>query len=998
MNHPIELSTTSATGLLKRLQTEPRQGTETSGWLLVDAAGGELQRLNNDLERTVREGDGLVLRAGWRQGLLRPFGALPEIVEELADWAHPRQPELLQRYGWSLINLLYPWRRSQAALPVGELRAGLADFVLRGDQTLIHQFFQKRSVRPQILSYLIQFVLAATAARPEAGAGGVWLVLEDAHRADELTVRALVLLNRYARHQGVPLTLVVEARRIEGTSLRVLEEEADEWRPVHLVAVDYRPPAALTGRSREAVEAQAAAAAFALPFRRRDWLELLDPPRRAVAEAVFEELAGSGDLRPTGGERWRFANGRTVEALVDACSGDQLRRWHRRLLDGEEGDDPFAAAWHCQQADVAELRQRCLRAMERAWAVSAYDTALAYAEGALAAPEEAGDGNPPVDGSLLLAMLHYEAERYAEADRHLRAALDQPRTGHDPMFLRYLLGYNTVFGLGDFALGIRILEEVLRHYDAAGDRRGAAYIRNSLAFAHFRSREVDEAIDLEQLALELIESAEVSDSFLLSILQLNLGRIYRNSGDPERALELFQRGLRVRRAEPSTHVLLLIHGTLGSLLAATGDLPGALAAYRHASELVRDMQVDSLKDQALAAFSHGVPELVPDRVVRTDALRYYIAFHLALICRRLGLGDRAEIYLAAIRAQAELLGGEVMQQVEAAFAGTPPGAASHGEPGPGEDEAFARSVGEALATLPDLISEVTTREGLAPRIATALADGRTVAIVRPCSLGAGAVWVESLVIYDPRRRDLAERVTAEIGGSHIPRATAALALPAAVGSFSSLAPVPLIQQTATLRPSARVDFAGLLPVGLGVQVLSPELDGLLFELTREFAARTGVGLLAAAPFHLWRRDLALTPRDGLSSFLVSSLDLLVLGDRLLCKTHGPTAAENLHGFRPRLSEEALVFPRPDDDPGGALLIRIKRRGGYATDDLLKLRAEVQPLLALCNGRLSIGDILQQAAPEQQAGVGAAERICGFLRDLWRRGALCFDEPAIAPPS
>jgi hypothetical protein len=141
------------------------------GLLVVDPEGGGARRVLATLAGATGGGDA-VLHASWRRGLLRPFGGLLDVIEDLAAWVQPRQPELLQRFGWSLVNLLYPWRRAQAAFPVGELRAGLADFVLRGDQNLIHQFFQKRNVRPQILSSSPSSSSRAPTPSPRAAAAG----------------------------------------------------------------------------------------------------------------------------------------------------------------------------------------------------------------------------------------------------------------------------------------------------------------------------------------------------------------------------------------------------------------------------------------------------------------------------------------------------------------------------------------------------------------------------------------------------------------------------------------------------------------------------------------------------------------------------------------------------------------------------------------------------------------------------------------------------------
>ncbi len=942
------------------------------------AATAEADRLEGELRRD----GGVVLAGAWRERFVRPLGGLVDVIDEAAARVQQSEPELLQRFGWSLVNLFFPWRRERAALPVGELRAGLCDLVLRGDQTLVHQFFQKRNVRPQILSYLVQFVVETAAAIARERGAPVLLRLDGVHRADELAVSAIAQIARYARVRRLPLTLVAVAERVEGTTLVPLAADGGEWRRVEPGegGVDRSLDAAVAG-------ALATATAFALPLRRDDLLALVGDG--AGAAGAVDSLVDAGWLRPAAEERWRPAPGAGT-AAAGAVSGERWREIHRRLLAGAEGEDPFAAAWHAAEAErTGELRARWLAAMERAWAVSAYTEAVDFAERAIAAPPR--DDGDELDADLLRALLSYEAERYEEADRAFAAALARPRGDADRNFIEYLSGYNCIFGTGDFPRGIEILGRVLRHYEAIGDRRGAAYIRNSMAFAHVRSRNVGEAIDLERLNLEQVEGSDVGDSFLLSILQLNLGRIYRNTGEAGRALDLFRKGLSVERAEPSSHVLLLFYATLGGFQSAAGDSAAALRSYHHAFELVRDMQLDSVKDQVFDAYSKGPPALPRERVTRADQMRFNLHFHLGTSCLRLGLADRAAAYRDALLARADLLGEAAANEVAAAFS------AAAGPPPPDVSTApeFARETEELLDETSNLL-RVEARGGeIASAAAAALAAGETVALVTPRELGGGATVVDCVLLYDPRERATAERLTEEFGGSHIPRATSALALPAAVDLFVDLADRPLVQQAATLRPGERARLDALLPVQAAVQVLSPRFDGLVHEVLKGFAERTGVPVAAAVPFHLWRRDLADTPRRALTTFLIGSADRLVLGDRLLVKAHGATAVENLRPFRPRLSEEALVFSGRTGGEEASLLIRIKRRGGYATDDLLKLHPKSRPLLDLCDGRRTVDEIARLVAGERTSG---AARLGGFLRDLWRRGALCFDDPQEAPPA
>ncbi|HEU4834248.1 MAG TPA: carbamoyltransferase C-terminal domain-containing protein [Pyrinomonadaceae bacterium] len=960
-----------------------------SSTIVIVSSSGETMRLAADLEEKFKATGGLTFSATWREGLVRPFGAILDIVEELAAWAKPHEPELLQRFGWSLVNLLYPWRKNEAALPVGELRAGLADLVLRNDQTLIHQFFQKRNVRPQILSYLVQFVIETTSAITAATSSPVLLRFENVQLADELSISALQLLNRYARMKPVPVRIVAIAEAAPDTEFDKLLNKPDlsaEWRVAHLNTSSQINPAErlleeLTAEQRTALEA---ATVFALPFNVSDWKSVLPDELQATAETSVDDLVSRGLLHRVGEDRLRITPG-PLAFLSGKLDFEKQQALHAQVLQLEESEDAFAAAWHAEKANRSgELRRYCLQAMQRAWAVSAYDTALIFAEKALAAPADETEFSE----DLLLAMLNYEAGRYTEAHEQLKAAVNNPPPKMDPRLVEYLLGYNAVFGLNDWQQGIDILNEVLKHYEAKGDERGMAYIRNTLAFAHFNSRNIGEAISLEELNIEQLKRADVPDSFLASILQLNLGRLYRTSGEFEHALKLISEGLFVKRSELSSHAVLLFYATLGNFQFSQKNYRGALDSFHHAFELMRNVQLDSVKDQALFAFSRGVPPLAPERMTRHDELLYYIHFHLGRTYKRLGLDSRADVYLGFIREQADLLGHDVYKAVEQNFASGDTTQIQDTEP----VTDFAESVTEAIGNVRNLVDE-WSGEALVDQVADRLKAGQVVAILQQREIGQGNRLTDSIVIYDPARRDLAETLKLEIGGSHILRATSALVLPEARNLFNDVTPLPLVQQRATLRPENRARYAALMPVRISAQVLSPEYDGLLFDIVERFAQKTGTGLVAVAPFHLWRRDLVMTPAQGLSAFLVSSIDSMVLGDRLLSKVHGSVGIENLQSFRPRISEEALVLRTGTDSAnGGHILIRIKRRGGYATDELLKLHAGTKGIIDLCDGNLSVAEVVKRVGA-QQPNVND-QNVCEFLRTLWRRGALCFDEPVV----
>jgi hypothetical protein len=475
----------------------------------------------SQLESVTEQHRGVCITAGWRNGFTRPFGALLDVIEECAALLQPTSPEILERYAWLLVNVLYPWRRHQIPPPVGELRAGLADVVLRNDQRLIHQFFQRRNVKPQIVSYCMHLLLdAARQMREDAvlarigddpGAqipsGPLVLVLDGAEQVDQLALNTLSLLTRYAAVKQVPVRvcLIGDKNDSRVTSLMSsidpvmwnafecykLPEQRDVASWIH----DEAGP--------QGLYAARLASLFALPFQESAWLAELPDSWRSCGYHVYQTLLSARVLSRTSEGRLRFARGYVQAALYETLASDVSLRMHQRLLEGEEGDDPFAAAWHARELNRRDAGRYDVAAMERAWAVSSYDVAHALADRAFSQATTASGTR--VD--LLRALLNYEAEQYREADVCFQRAVSATdlKDG-EREFIQYLQGYNAIFGLGDYKTGVDLLSTALAYYESKDDKRGAAYIRNSLAFAHCRSNGVDEAIGIEEHNISNITS------------------------------------------------------------------------------------------------------------------------------------------------------------------------------------------------------------------------------------------------------------------------------------------------------------------------------------------------------------------------------------------------------------------------------------------------------------------------------------------------------------
>src|SRR4051794_1638432 len=134
--------------------------------------------------------------------------------------------------------------------------------------------------------------------------------------------------------------------------------------------------------------------------------------------------------------------------------------------------------------------------------------------------------------------------------------------------------------LDNEALPLDDVTEILEEADAQGDAVAATRARIALGFAAARGGRNGEAIDhLEQsLSSELVDPGSRPDVFA------TLGRAYADSGDPRKAVELFQRGLaEVTETYPDDYSAQVRFATyLSYALTDLGDIDGALAVLQDA--------------------------------------------------------------------------------------------------------------------------------------------------------------------------------------------------------------------------------------------------------------------------------------------------------------------------------------------------------------------------------------------------------------------------------
>lgn len=967
--------------------SEPR--TIEANQLLIaspQAAASELDHI----EKQVTDSGGVVVGGAWRQDLVRPGGGVLDAVRQLADWMGSVEPVVVQRYGRVLATALPDRFQGGPLAGPAEVQAKAPDFPLRRDRSALIEFYQRRNWYFLTRSHLVYFVLSAADALAAAGRGPTLLRVEGAEQADRLTIEILHLLHHYGTQRGTPLILALQAEHLPPGWDEV--PTAIEWSRRELESSDESQAAS----SDDVSHALLAASVFSHPFGAEELARLTGA---SDAQQLLTDGVDKGWLRQAAGSNYVVRSSATLASWTEALRAepDQLARLHATALDIEAAD-PFAAAWHARLAGLEEeAGTKSSEAMKRAWGLSAYEAASHHARWALESPALEG-----VDPDLLYGLLHFEAEEYPETDRLLTACWERqdPESVHHAD-LQWLVGYNAIFGLEEFDRGRQLLESVLDRFEREGMVRECGYLRNSIAYALFRTRRLDNALQAENEVIEYARASDHPDNFLLSLLQLNRGRLHRTLGDSDVALSEFENGIRGQNAGLSPYMLTLFHCSSGHLRMSRGDYGDALLHYHHTLNLVRGLEIEAAIDRMLYSISRHASKLSTGRANRGDLMLLLMHLNLALASRGLGLERYEAAYRKALDLRRDLVGDDVWKALTATIDELEVDAPSQ----PPERVArFDADAEAAIEAVDDLIHASHTGDAVVDAVVDALDEGLAVAVLIPHPVGPVAARVDSFVLHDPRRPVTGalneELFNTRLSALSAPRS--ALTLPERVDLFNDLEPLPLILQEKDLRHDQRQALPGLFPVQTRVQVLDPDFDGLLYRVVARFAERTGCGVVAASPFHLLGRpDLAADPREAVHDFLISSSDALLLGDRLLVKRQENGRQQDLLPFRPHLNglswrvvtREASLAGEGSGS-GDALFLHSHAPG--ASRQLIKVRSELVPLLEMCNGKSSVEEIIERAhgldlipSPE------ASGALCGFLRQLWLQGILCFDDPPVA---
>ena len=142
------------------------------------------------------------------------------------------------------------------------------------------------------------------------------------------------------------------------------------------------------------------------------------------------------------------------------------------------------------------------------------------------------------------------------------------------------------------------------------------------------------------------------------------------------------------------------------------------------------------------------------------------------------------------------------------------------------------------------------------------------------------------ILADPRRAEVHERLNAEVKFRELFRPFAPSILhEAGPEYFEDYQESLYMERTLTIRPERRKEIPGVVHVdGTGrLQSVRAESNPLYHELLSEFHRRTGVPILLNTSLNVMGKPIVHSLGDALTVLMLSGLDGLVVGDRLILK-------------------------------------------------------------------------------------------------------------------
>lgn len=826
---------------------------------------------------------------------MRPWQPLAGLVAALAaGWQGGGEDRaaVLRRYAPVAKSFLAP---GLLAADAPSFHAGVVDYVFGRSATGLRDFFRGRDVGPWVGEDLLRLLSSmAVERRPEL----LWLGGLDG--APQVVVETLASLPAVPWPPSSLLVLSVNGPPEALPPVLAATCERQAWPLVEIEAGDAPP----------LVEVVAA---------------LAPSTARALARAAIPE-------EPEAPE-----DPENLRQLAELETTGLLLRWGpgRRLVPAGYRSGGAGLPALGEQDAVVEGGVAALEAMAECWHVSDYESALIHAERAMADPDTAQRVQP----ELVLALLCAEAGRPRQADEHFSALLARATREMSQVMIRRLQGYAQIFGLEDFERGLETFELPRAWAEREGRTRELVFLDNTSAWAQLRLGRYDEALALETRALASVETFDPPDTYLQTLIHLNLGRLLKQS-DPAAAASHVAQAMAANEGDMGPDLALIFVVLSAEAAGAQGHAEVRARWWASALELARDFD--------LAEVSGRLESVLRPWLAKVDE---------AAGRPRLP-GDRT-------RRALELGAAEALEE----------GAEESADPAPEALVAdLERRVEERRAVL---VAERLPDPEAA--VVAALAVGEPVMVLAPSRGGRGH-GVAGRVLWDPRSAGAWRRVRQDLRRAETAGWVAAL--PRCCEDFVDRdhgAPGTL--RRASLKASRRSAFAGVSPIDLRKVVVSEEAprpeDRALARLLERHAGAGGPGWLAVTTLRLAGcspvRDLA----TALDLFLGSSFEYLVVADRSVHKRLGREADANLMRLRPRVSGHCRIYL--DDEAGAA--------SGYLTAPATVAWATSEALLFVerCDGRSSLAQLLETG----DASADARAEIPRFLRRLSRRGLMRF---------
>ena len=884
--------------------------------------------------------------------LQRPFSPFPDLAQQLLAKIGPLEPEIGRRYRETLATLQIGSGRS--AKP--ERRFGtpswLSAYVRTGEPWRLRDFFQGRNVEPRIRENLAHFILEA--ARCLAPQAKTLLVIEGvealSQEAQALT-RVLVTQSMGSSLQLVLLSSSADLPWAEdllatGAILRARTDYAEHEAVRSVETLPHVPR-----RVFEALSAGKAA------FRDNDLRELLPDLDILQLTDALVLLRESNLALSLDGEVF-LADRRAENAISFSPPHAEIDLARRFLLCSEVVEDPFLKAHHSWNAGDGTAAAASFEAADLAWSASAYSCAEFHLGRALGS----GTLRVAIEPALAFALLAYESGRFEDASHYFSEAIRSCTDGQRALWLTWLQGYNYVFGLRRHEDAIRILESVLKSFEAVGRVRDALWVRNTMAYSMASLGRHAEASKIEHEALETSRDLEQQDRFQLMILNLNLGRLHR-AKDAARAEGYLRRALREIQGEVSSYLLLLGYLTLALLEARRGRVRSALLWFGHCETLLLDLDVSGFARRSFGllqgSFAGQVGQLTGDWLSEGDQGRMFLHVCTGLLYARLGSARWAGWTQAWAERELRRAGcTELLPALERAFAA----------------ESQVRTVDLSstddmetvdLARLHEVVSAAEPAD-LPLEIASGLSRGQTVAWVAPRTAPWGPI--DSFVLFNPAQCGLRSRVEAELQCHSA--AGGVLALAAGADWFDGLSDSPEVIQTANVSGHRRRELPSLQPIQTHVRIIARE-HGQLFETLLCFSKLAGIPLLGVAPFRLSGEELVRESPQAVRAFLETGFDLLVWGKEVLRKLAAPSAVTNLAVLKPT----TLGRVRISADGTSDLSCSPGKR--------LRLAAGASAFLEEARGGRTVAELTDALH------LGSIEEVCRFLKQIRSQRGLYF---------